>query len=128
MSQLNYGMGTIEVTLSIATPLAAQVVYVHGEDTPCVLAFATETHGTAGTDGSAVTVDVQVDTGTTVTGSGVSLLSTTFNAKGTLNTPQYGVCKPTRIKKGDRVSVVCGGVLTALASEVVSLVFGRVPG
>jgi hypothetical protein len=83
----------------------------------------TEVHGTAGTDGSAVTLQVQKLTGTTAIGSGTSILSTAFNLKATANTPQYpglvATGNVTNIVKGDRIGLKLTGTPTSVADMII---------
>lgn len=58
--------------------------------TPCIVQGATEVHQTKGTDGSAVSVQIERLTGITAAGSGTALLNTAFNLKGADNTVQTG--------------------------------------
>lgn len=82
-----------------------------------------EVHTTAGTDGSAVNLLVEKDTGTTAPGSGTGLLTNNtnagFNAKGTANTVQTGTLTATtaslQLAAGDRLAVKVSGTATALA-------------
>lgn len=94
---------------------------------PCTLVQAFEVHATAGTDGSAVTLQVEKLTGTTAAGSGTSLLSSAFNLKGTANTVQEasivqsstnGVRNAT-LQAGDRLALKKSGTLTSVANVTV---------
>jgi hypothetical protein len=71
----------------------------------------------AGTDASAVTVNVQKCTGTTAPGSGTDLLTAGLNLKGTINTVQSGTLISTesskRLTAGDRLAINFTGTLTA---------------
>jgi hypothetical protein len=88
-----------------------------------------EVHATAGSDASAVNVQVTKDTGTQAPGAGTDLLTNNTNAgfdlKGTANTVQVGALVATAgaldLAAGDRLSVDFAGVLTALAGLVVSV-------
>lgn len=93
------------------------------------LLMVQEVHSVLGTDAGAVTIDVMKATGTTAPGSGTSVLASTFNAKGTINTVLTRskatatlAAQATRtFAPGDRVCVVFTGVLTALAGVAVSI-------
>lgn len=79
---------------------------------------------TQGTDGSAVTLQIEKLTGTTAPGSGTSLLMTAFNLKGANNTTQYGTLASIQktsftLKKGDRLALKLSGTPTSVASLVV---------
>jgi hypothetical protein len=87
------------------------------------LVAASEVHGTAGSDGSAVTADLKRSaSGTTVTG-GTSLLASTFDLKSTAATPVVKKVSTSglaatqagrTISKGQRLGLDFGGTLTAL--------------
>ncbi|HYE86255.1 MAG TPA: hypothetical protein VEA16_07860 [Vicinamibacterales bacterium] len=86
-------------------------------------------HSTAGSDGSAVNLQVTKDTGTNAPGAGTDLLTNNsnagFNLKGTANTVQTGTLTATlatkRLAAGDRLSVDFAGTLTAVAGVVVTV-------
>ena len=90
----------------------------------CLFLGATEVHSTLGTNGSAVTLQVEKLTGTTATGSGVNLLATPFNLKGTINTVQTAT--PALIPNsnfnlavGDRLGLSLSGTPTSVAQVCV---------
>jgi hypothetical protein len=96
-------------------------------DKDYVFITASEIHGTAGTDGSAVTLDVTNDTGTTAPAGGTSILGSTFNLKGTANTLQsigvVGNFPPgTLILQGSRLAMKLTGTPTALANLALEVV------
>lgn len=84
-------------------------------------------HSVAGTNGSAVNLQVTKDTSTNAPGAGTDLLTNNTNAgfdcKGTANTLQTGTLTATaatlRLAAGDRLSVDFAGTLTDLAGVVV---------
>lgn len=98
-----------------------------------------EIHKTAGNDAGAVTLAIFRDTGTQAPGGGTSVMSGTFNLKGTantlqtatlVNTPSAGIGDlptsgeanfPILLNTGDRLSAVFTGVLTTLAGVVVTV-------
>jgi hypothetical protein len=88
-------------------------------------------HSTAGTNGSAVNLQVTKDTSTNAPGAGTDLLTNNTNAgfdcKGTANVVQTGALSATaanlRLAPGDRLSVDFAGTLTALAGVVVVVNF-----
>lgn len=92
---------------------------------PVEIMRVSEVHATAGTDGSAVTLDVQKLTGTTAPGSGTSILSSTFNLKSTANTvvtKEGSALSSARVlSEGDRLCITSSGTLTAVASVSVTL-------
>ena len=83
-----------------------------------------EVHSALGTDGGAVTLSVSKDTGTAAPGAGTGLLTATFDLKAAINTVQVGSLSATEadliLAAGDRLSVVYGGTLTAVAGVVVT--------
>ncbi len=85
-----------------------------------------ETHSTAGTDVGSVTLDIQIDRGTTAPGSGATVLGSTFNLKSTANTTVENAPSTTRsarfLSAGDRLSAVYTGTLTSLAGELATVV------
>jgi hypothetical protein len=82
-----------------------------------------QVHSTAGTNGSAVTLDVKKSTSTQAAASGTTMLSTTFDMKASINTVRLGTLTSTdadlRLAPGDRMSIDYTGTLTALAGVVV---------
>ena len=88
-------------------------------------------HSTAGTDASAVNLQVTKDTSTNAPGAGTNLLTNNtnagFNCKSTINVVQTGALSATaadlRLAPGDRLSVDFAGTLTALAGVVVVVTF-----
>lgn len=99
-------------------------------DTDYELLMASEVHSTLGTDGSAVTLDLERLTGTTAVGSGTSLLSSTFNLKATINTvveksiangglPSSAASR--FIGDGDRIGMNLTGTLTAVTGMCLTL-------
>lgn len=91
------------------------------------LSKATEVHATAGSDGSAVSLQIEKLTGTTAPGSGTSLLSTPFNLKGTANTVTTGVLTTVspflRFASGDRAALKLTGTPTSVNNVTVICVF-----
>ena len=89
----------------------------------------TEVHGTAGSDGSAVTLSVEKCASAVAPGSGVDLLSTAFNLKATADTPQYGSLTATKrdllLTKGDRLILKDTGTLADVADVNVSIILRR---
>lgn len=98
-------------------------------DKPCVVTSITEVHSTLGTNGSAVNLTVTKETTTGAAGTGTSLLSDNAGAgvdlKGTINTVQVGTLTTTGsalvLAKGDRLSFLTAGVLTAVAGVSVTV-------
>lgn len=100
------------------------------DDADYELVAASEVHDVAGSDGSAVTLDiVKCASGTTVA-SGTSLLVSTFNLKSTADTPvtktisNGGIVQAESsriINQGEAVALNFGGTLTDLAGVAITL-------
>lgn len=94
---------------------------------PITLTGISEVHTVLGTDGSAVTLVVEKLTGTTVPGSGVSVMSNSFNLKGTINTVQNALLSAIlpniQLNTGDRLALKLTGTPTAIANLTVTLTF-----
>lgn len=95
---------------------------------PCEVIAVQEVHETAGTDGGAVTLQVEKLTGTTAPGSGSNLLTTAFNLKSAINTvvskttPDLTTTKADlRLERGDRLALKDSGTLTAVAGVNVTI-------
>lgn len=97
---------------------------------PCQVVAVSEVHGTAGSDGSAVTADIKKCTGTTAITSGTSILSSTFNLKGTALTPQTGTLvnsiSTITLATGDRLALDVTGTTTAVADVILTMYLRRV--
>lgn len=95
----------------------------------CLLTLLQEAHKTAGTDGSAVTLDLEKLTGTTAPGSGVTMLGATIDLKGTINTVKTatlasGANLPNlSLAAGDRAALKLTGTPTAVANVTTLLEF-----
>lgn len=99
---------------------------------PCKVVAVKEVHSAAGTDGSAVSLQVTKDTSTNAPGAGTDLLTNNtnvgFDMKGTANTVQTGalVAEATRtLAVGDRLSLDYAGTLTTLAGVQVTVSIQR---
>lgn len=96
----------------------------------CEVVAVSEVHGTAGSDGSAVTLQVERLQGTEAPGgNGDALLSPTINLKGTANTVQSGTLVTTTVVQlaaGDRLGVNITGTTTAVADAVVTVLLKRI--
>ena len=92
---------------------------------PLEVTHVSEVHATAGSDAGAVTLDIERLTGTTAPGSGDSILSSTFDLKGTANTvvEQSGsdMTSYSTLKQGHRLALVLTGTPTAVDSVCVTL-------
>jgi len=97
---------------------------------PVELAWITETHSAAGTDGGAVTLDIRKLASGIAPTAGSSMLVSTFNLKSTANTPvtKEGyvglVSNNARVLiEGQRIGAVSSGTLTALEGVTVTAYF-----
>lgn len=85
---------------------------------PCEVLGVSESHGTAGTDGSAVTLQIEkLQTGVAL-GNGTALLSTAVNLKATANVPIYPPLIQTQdrqLLRTDRLALKLSGTPTAVA-------------
>jgi len=85
----------------------------------CELVAVKEVHGTAGSDGSAVSAAVERLQGTETSGNG-DQVATGINLKGTANTVQSGTLTTTAsslvFAAGDRVGINVTGTTTAVAT------------
>ena len=86
-----------------------------------------EAHGTAGTDGSAVTLSIERLQGVETSGNGDQVVAATINLKGAANTTQSGTVVTAsdidQFEAGDRVGVNVTGTNTDLANMAVSCYF-----
>jgi hypothetical protein len=121
---------TFDVTFNMNAnaSLADQAIFI--AQRPCKLIMASEVHSTAGTDGSAVNLQLTHDRGTDAPGAGTNLVSLNasagFDLKGTANTPQVATFISSGIlyiARGERISMDFAGTLTSLAGVVVTLTF-----
>lgn len=90
----------------------------------CVVNDFREVHTTAGTDGGAVTLQLEKLTGTTAPGGGLAILATALNLKGTANTIQTASIISTAnrsLAKNDRLALLKSGTLTSVANVTVML-------
>lgn len=118
---------TVSFVMNANASLADQAFFI--ADRAYQIQSIREVHSTAGTDASAVNVQVTKDTGTQAPGAGSNLLtnnsSAGFNLKGTANTVQAGTLETTaatlKLAPGDRLSVDFAGTLTSVAGVVVTV-------
>lgn len=86
-----------------------------------------EVHQVAGTDGSAVTLQLEKLTSGQALDAGATLLDSTINLKATKDTVQEGTLTTTRLdlvlEKGDRLALKDSGTLTGLENVVVYVLF-----
>lgn len=86
-------------------------------DLACAVVGFQEAHATAGSDGGAVTLQLEKLTSGVAAGSGTNLLSTALSLKATANTVQTASLVATRVtvlNKGDRLALKRSGTLTSV--------------
>lgn len=124
---------TVRFNGGAPTSLVDQVLFICPVGQSYQVTSADEVHSTAGSDASAVSLQLTKDTGTQAPGAGVDLLTNNtnvgFNMKGTANTVQNGTLTATTADlvfvAGDRLSLDFAGTLTALAGVNVTVNFKR---
>lgn len=121
----HYEVSTSLVGTAPATTTNYDNFYV--PNLPVRLVGVREAHRTAGTDGGAVSIDLEKLTSGTAAGSGTGMLSAVLSLKTTAATPQFGSPSTTaataRLKPGDRVSLLLAGTPTAVAGVAVTAIF-----
>lgn len=89
----------------------------------CLVTSIKEVHEVLGTDGAAVTLNIEKLTNGVAPGSGSTLLSTAFDLKATINTVQTGTLVTTAATRSlainDRLALKKSGTLTAVAGVTV---------
>ena len=120
-----------EITVSLPGTLSATatnygVFFIANR--PIEITKIKEVHNTAGSDGSAVTLQIEKLTGTTALDSGSTILNTAFNLKGTANTVvSYQGYKDLTINRqlveGDRLALKDAGTLTNVAGVCVTIYY-----
>lgn len=93
-------------------------------DYPCEVVSVSETHRVLGTDGGAVTLNIEKLTSGQALDAGTAIISTALSLKTTINTPQFGILVSTGARvlaKGDRLALVDSGTLTAVAGLTVTV-------
>jgi len=85
----------------------------------------TEVHTVLGTDGGAVTLNVEKLIGTTAPASGIELLTSDFDLKGTINTVLDGSLTEsigdTRLEAGDRLALKLTGTPTSVENVTITI-------
>ena len=109
-----------------ATSINYGIFFVNPLDRAFRVFAISEVHGTAGTDGSAVTLQIERLQGTESLGNGDDLLSSTINLKGTANTVQHGSLVTNGqlliLEKGDRLALKQTGTATSVADVAVTII------
>lgn len=89
----------------------------------CLVTSIKEVHQTAGTDGSAVTLNIEKLTSGVAPDSGATILTTALSLKATINVVQTGTITGTYATKtlaiGDRLCMKDAGTLTTVANVTV---------
>ena len=84
------------------------------------ISWVGESHTVPGTDGGAVTLNIEKLTSGEALGAGDDILVTAFDLKSTANTPvtkkgrDLALSKARQLKEGDRLALVVSGTLTSL--------------
>ena len=91
----------------------------------CAVTEIRESHQTAGTDGGAVSLNIEKLTGTQALDGGTNMLSTAFDLKASINTVRTGtlttVGSTLQLVRGDRLALADSGTLTAVAGVTVTI-------
>ena len=128
MSQHKFRANDHDLVLSWTMDALANVIdkNVFVADRPYRLRSVESAHTVAGSDGSAVTLDVKKCTGTQPPASGTTMLAATINLKGTANTTQTPALSATSadlaLANGDRLAFDVTGTATAVAGLCVTVV------
>lgn len=120
-----------EITISLPGALSATatnygVFFIANR--PIEIMKIKEVHSTAGSDGGAVTLQIEKLTGTTALDSGSTILNTAFDLKGTANTVvsysgYIGLNANRQLVEGDRLALKDAGTLTSLAGVCVTIYY-----
>ena len=117
------------VTLNMAGTVpatASNYEHFYTATRPLRVIGAVESHRTAGSDGSAVTLDVFKSASGGALNSGATVLATTFNLKSTADTPvavgPSATASAARLATGDRLEASDAGTLTAVAGLTLTVV------
>ena len=94
---------------------------------PIEVMKVSEAHTTAGSDGGAVTLQIEKLTGTTALDSGSTILATAFDLKGTANTvvsyQGVGLTVNVQLREGDRLALKDTGTPTDVAGVCVTIYY-----
>ena len=120
--QINFQANLNALAVTTAFFIADRAVTINGIE----CSFAT-----AGTDSGGLTAQIFHDTGTQAAGTGIAVMTNSFNLQGTINTPQNATLLAVDgngnvntglvLAAGDRLSIVFTGVTTTLAGLIVSV-------
>lgn len=112
----------IEITHYVASSVADEIFFIANK--AYEVTAVKEVHVTAGSDGGAVTLNIERLQGTETSGNGDALLSAGINLKGTAATVQSGTLVTTAVVEltaGDRLGIDVTGTTTAVAGMVVTV-------
>lgn len=121
---------TVDVVKVVTTAAAIATQNIFVAPSPCRVVAVKEWHAVAGTNGSAVTVDITKETATgagatAVPGGGSTILTAALSLKATAKTTQSGTLSATAtslvLGKGDRLSIKLTGTATAVAGVVIAV-------
>lgn len=94
---------------------------------PLEILRVSEVHAVKGTDAGAVTLQLELLTGTTAPGSGSSILVSGFDLKGNINTvvskEATALTSKRIVKEGERLALKLTGTPTTVASLVVTIYY-----
>ena len=97
---------------------------------PIEVLRVTESHAVAGTNAGAVTLNVLKAGSGVAIASGVNLIASTFNLKGTANTPivkeGVGLASDRILKENDRIGLVVSGTLTDLSDVCITIYYKEI--
>lgn len=128
--RVQYSYFITHTLVGTATQTAADYGAFFISPLPTKVISISEMHGTLGTDGSDVTLQIERLQGTEASGSGDSLLATAFDLKGTIDTVVKkevrdfvgGTTRRTLfLAANDRLGFVLAGTPTAVADVVVTV-------
>ena len=94
---------------------------------PCEVSWVSESHSVAGSDGGAVTLNVETLKSGVASGAGDDVLITGFDLKGTADTPvrksgrDFVLTKSRQLMEGDRLGLVLTGTPTSLENVQVTI-------
>lgn len=112
----------VSVNLSLASDMIDKNVFI--ADRAYRIREIKEAHTTAETTAATLTLDVKICTGTTAPASGDTILSSTFNMKGTANTivSKFPIATNYSIAKDDRLALDFSASATELAGVAITLI------
>lgn len=120
------GFNVFHSIVATAAATAANYGIIFTATNPCAVIRIIESHTVVGSDGSAVTLNVERLEPADALDGGDVILTTAFNLKSTINTPvikeSIDMVKAARtLSQGDRLALVDAGTLTAVAGVQVTI-------